>query len=867
MSADVAEVPLCSSDGTAGADTVQGFRICSGTSGACAGKAGTTAPIANNETVQARLYNNGFNNVGAYKLPMYFYGTPPALTAGTVGGVSLNPCLSVGVPVAADLRPGAPVPAWNQTPFTTATGCCATAAQWNVSSSMNASRRTRLSPMTTASAPGKQDAKNMLAALQYGLGGMTKTWGYSPGAWMHGGVSATNTGMWTKSMNGGKAFTVKDPYKNTWTQDTMLWCRMTGDNYDPSKDPYGSINVAGPGSFVASKTYMGAKYGLGNKDKQFKAAQDKCGNCNQGTLHIPVGTDDSGVPNKYKVVVEGNVVATDGAACENPMMQFCSNLPLTTEVMEGPSRYVNGNFPSGSTYGNTTHFGHATGYTNPVGRVGGCFATRDLYGPGKFSVLVHLPPTAPATSSDPLCQPEFPMVDPYTGQYYGVDASRAPSTAVRGGRGYVFSMWTFGYTEAYGVVEPTSSAILNPAGSAQIVSGDNVDIVNATPFNYPAQFGAVTSINSKDGTWSLVPNAGPVEMTDGSSLINEPLLRTPLVSNIMSGDPDDGFYATHNHEIDIEIPSNTSQAQGPGMASVLGLNTANFNTWMTDTDEYSAGVRTLYQQVQATAPPGQFFASVGPDDDENTFHEFSFVWYVDPDEETMAITASSAQLAQLNSKSSSNPIAGDAGCGSFPAQPQSKSYVAFYRDGVEISRTHRFVPRRSGRVIIGLWPAWWGSNYQPLTYNHMYAKIARLDFVPQCDITNTPFPGGALVTNAAQMYDQVFPVPTTLTPKYSSTLIVPGLTNNEIFCGFAQLGNPPPDASSGLQWWVYLLIALAAAIVIVVAVTVPVVLKQKADAQKAAAAANTVQQSSGPGASSTSVLGTQMSSAAGSTVS
>jgi len=60
-------------------------------------------------------------------------------------------------------------------------------------------------------------------------------------------------------------------------------------------------------------------------------------------------------------------------------------------------------------------------------------------------------------------------------------------------------------------------------------------------------------------------------------------------------------------------------------------------------------------------------------------------------------------------------------------------------------------------VVIGLWPAWWGSNYQPLTYNQVYVKIARIEFVPQADITNAPLP--SLVTSGAQTYDEVFPLP------------------------------------------------------------------------------------------------------------
>ena len=406
----------------------------------------------------------------------------------------------------------------------------------------------------------------------------------------------------------------------------------------------------------------------------------------------------------------GQVLYNADAPCSNPYTQECNQGTLTADIMAQPEGIVKG-----------MHGPYQ--YTNPAGRVGGCFTSRDTYGPGKFSVLVNLPPAAIPTAADPLVQPDLAPVDAYTGQY-PVPAESA--NAAFGGRGYVFALWTFSYAESY--VPPAADAVRNmqqPKASGEAP-------------------GATVPTETASG-----PGAGTLGVSQ---------VAFPSVTGLLSGSANDGWYAEHNHEIDIEIPANTGQSADP--LRQLSFNTANFNTWLTDqdVDTYAAGTQTMYQQSQVTAPDGAFFASVGPGETDEDYHEFSYVWYVDPDDEAL------------------------------PPSPTTTpaSYVAFYRDGEELFRSHRYIPRRSGRVVVGLWPAWWGSQRLPLTYNHVYAKIARLEFVPQADSNNAPFPRGALVTNAPQTYDQVFPVPAG-----------GGDLASGISCGYAAIPDPTPQPFPG----------------------------------------------------------------------
>jgi hypothetical protein len=671
--------------------------------------------IPNNEDLATRNYINFYNALSGPNAPQDYK----------------NPCLTQGVPGADGSAP------FNTVGYISASGCCTTPADWKAAKqplprAVN-NRVTRLTPFTTASKVGANDDGNLQAGVPLDLLGMTKVWGVTPhpkNMWTHGGVHADNVGAWWKDVH-GKPFTIRYNGK-AWTQNVVLWCRMTGDTYNPAMDAYGAINPAPNGSFISATGTPQA---------------NPCKGC----------SSDAG----------SGQVFYDGisSGCTDPYTQGCSTrgegAPLTPALLGNPSGTVKG-FADGQSYQ----------YSNPASRVGGCFGTRDMYGPGKYSVLINLPPVAVNNASDPLVVTGYPVVDAKTGEY-PVDP-KTNANARSGGRGYVFSMWSFSYGEAY---------TTNAAGATTAY-----EVAQADP-------ATKIQVRGTDGTL--------VDVTVGTG--ENVTMPMPTTGGLFSGDTDDGYYAMHNHEIDIEIPSNTGQVADAGNGLVAsGLNTANFNTWLTDQDKdsYEAGTTTFYQQAQATAPRGQFFASVGEDETDQHYHEFSYVWFVDPSEASLDVLPAGT------------------------SQTQAKSYVAFYRDGVEIFKAHRFVPRRSGRVIIGMWPAWWGTCHQPMNFNHVYAKIARMEFVPQADITNTLFPGGALVTNAPQMYDQIMPSGLTTTSEIKC-----GFDTNITFrramsiqgtgAGTAPGGGGTTGSKSSFPLWLMIVIAvLGAALVLAIIVAI-----------------------------------------------
>lgn len=736
---DPVSLPLCGKnlDGTPRGfqTTPSGFTMCAGTPGEGMGSsshAPETTQVPNATSNQAAAYYGFYNKYD-----------------------SSNPCIITGVPT------GSPLTFDDaKVPYTSAQGCCSTYDAWvavDQTPADNSARRTRLTPFTTASALGANDAAGLADGLPPDLQALTKSWGTSPSHWMHGGVHAGNVGVWG-TQPGHTPFTVKTPVNGqSWTQDRMLWCRLTGDNYDPDQDPYGTTAPAPPGTVVL-KTSSKLPY--------------PCKGCDTNPLSGQV---------RY--------LPTGNRACVNPYGQICKNTePCTPANMM--KDFATTTLPWDPTTNN--------GYMNPKGRVGGVFASRDMYGPGKFTILANLPPTAVPSSKDPIAVPGFPRVDATTGAY-----PQPAGAGSAGGRGYVFAMWTFWYAEAY--QNPDNKQVSNhiqphAAGAAtlcqpSIPNKDESSFIESSALS-------TTQCGLSDFTSS-------VEVIHESSMSNA-TVTFPDLPGLISGCPDAGILAAHNHEIDIEIPANSFQYAGPAMMDTLTLQTANFNTWLSDTDHYNGNALTMYQQAQATAPPGVFFAAVGPEDDQDTFHEYSFVWHVATPEEEAAKGASA-------------------------------SYVAFYLDGTEVFRCRRFVPRRSGRVLIGLWPAWWGSNYNNLTFNQVYAKIARMEFVPQVDETGNPLPG--MVTTGAQTYDQVFPLPV-------------GSGATEIACGFeapvkreivvvptsvlppapapakapatARVPAPAPAtvASKGWPIWLIIVVAIVAA-GIVAAIVAPVVMEYK----------------------------------------
>jgi len=260
-------------------------------------------------------------------------------------------------------------------------------------------------------------------------------------------------------------------------------------------------------------------------------------------------------------------------------------------------------------------------YSNPQARVGACVATANQFGPGKYSVLARVPKT---------------------------------SWDATGGRGYVFAMWTFAYSENYNDYKSP------PAGYG---FGNNLAMHDSDP---------PTNVNGKT---------------------------PPALPSSQQGSQNDGWFSIINHEIDIEIPANSPQLAGTWQDD-LTWGTMNCNTWLSDIDVYS-GTDPYY--TQAMVSKESFISESGE------FHLYEFEWYVNPD----------------------NP---------------SESKVTWSFDGEEVYSTTRFVPFYAGRLVVGPWPGWWGSNKQSPQFDYVDVDIASISIVPQTNPQVTLAIG--------QMYDQ-----------------------------------------------------------------------------------------------------------------
>lgn len=704
---------------------------------------------------------------------------PSPNAPGNAAATLANPCVAVGVPA----KPSDTTPAWNVVGTTTGMGCCVPPGASSMQPGTPNNRVTRLTAFSTASAPGAPNAANLKGGIPLDLIAISKAWGIKSYAqlqkvvasgnagttyFLHNGTDASNVGLWTGN------FTVK--YKGqTWQQDRMLWCRQTGDNYKPELDPFGGPGAApaGAGTFI-------------NDDPEV-VAQRRIAACK---------TCDAGV-------ITGSTAAAAAAACEpggTPYFQTCDTDHVTADIMNL--------YQEIAALSHTAGTAQSTAPATVQSRCGGCFATRDQYGPGSFAVLANLPPTALLPGSDadgsPLVLPTSPPLYVNALGQYGaakvpnpVPTNTVPTAAnltqgARGGRGYVFALWTFNYTEAY-------PAPNSPAGQ---------------PWPY-GMVGGPAATSAANAAGVTAPGGTQVEAgaagITGTKLMNVDAAAsvdwwaTAGQGTVAAGDSDDGFYTIHNHEIDIEIPANSAQAYTglPGDVGP-GMNTANYNTWLTDIGDYDPGTGALYQQVQSTLPTGQFYAAVGPDDDDDTFHEYKFVWVVDPADAAAAETAANTPDAAASA-----------------ATESAGTYVAFFLDGVEQWRTHRFVPRRSGRVIFGLWPGWWGTNHGPMSFNHVYAKIARVDFVPQVNAEGAW--QASAVTNAPQMYDQLLPTgrdiacgfETPIPPSNRRGIPVPWADGSS-GSAFPASGFPPSKSATSHMppWWVWVLVGVAVVVII-----------------------------------------------------
>jgi hypothetical protein len=242
--------------------------------------------------------------------------------------------------------------------------------------------------------------------------------------------------------------------------------------------------------------------------------------------------------------------------------------------------------------------------------------------------------------------------------------------------GYVFAIWPFHYSEVY----------QNPGGPPSTQQrGTYVNNLNA---DFPCYGQCDTTMKTK---CPQCPTCPSLDETD--------------------------YYDVINHEIDIEIPANVNGSDDPANPSInktasnRGLDTMNFNTWVNDIQDYSMGTGAYYQNLGVRAPSGKTFVST-----DCAWHWYTIEWHVENDDFTQNFVSiyfddpfDPTQVATHNNVK-------------LPSTPQ----------GLPLATTKRFVPTRAGRLNIGPWFGWWGSNPDdPSNYDTMGVGIAHISIAPQ----------------------------------------------------------------------------------------------------------------------------------------
>ena len=355
------------------------------------------------------------------------------------------------------------------------------------------------------------------------------------------------------------------------------------------------------------------------------------------------------------------------------------------------------------------------GNLNANQRVGGVACTKDQYGPGIYNILCYVPPTT----------------DTGTGK-----------SAASKGRGYVFSAWTFHYEEIYigGVKDqgPPNTTVNSQARG---------ELRKQPPQpKFPCY-------NSCDP-----PNAHQVMPSTPCA---------PCKNDVFS---------VINHEIDIEIPTNSNSPAGSlNWDKQMTWDTMNCNTWVQDRNNYDLNTGAYYTQVGKKAKTGTFIST-----DEN-YHWYTIDWYVDNNDYTNNYVA-----FYFDDPFDPTQKAKDPNGDPLPASPQSPKTSLLHS-------TRRFIPTRAGRFNFGAWMAWWGyggkSGGKP-NFDTVKVKMAHLSIIP--------YPASGF--NFPQNYDQLGMV-CDFHPLYSTS--GPGPTPTP----------PGPPGGGGVPssnlWWIILIIVAA----------------------------------------------------------
>ena len=666
--------------------------------------------------------------------------------------------------------------------------------------------------------------------------GVHKIWGWTPKFEM-GGVNAANIYPFQPAnAQGPRTAAAVDGTEPILPGDPMYNChvlrhRLTGD-FAPLVDPnVGRDGGQPPGvpnaldfdsAWVRPKGYEGAD------DATYQADRARCSQCDAGGKtcfsELACKHFDTFDPSK-PIDMDYN---------GKPIKTFYRNPPqLPVDAADGPAKTPSvgaDGKPDALADGVRREYSSAAGGANPRARCGGCSATKQMFGPGRYTARARI------VSTNPQSQRLLDMTDPTNPK----------------GRGFVFAMWTFAYAEVYAIgsdpktdagfvvsdqattsapcwddcscltnkqnfcVKPpegqspdtccdprtardlsvdacstpqaftstqagTAALYKDPSAGqseANLLSPATCDISPPTADPHRAQQvateGGCYLANEDIDCWVGDPNnqqdmsekgncgvtfcsnkpnpRGSTKHGSGDWLNAGPCLKAvntfeggrsqPYAVNAVSKDWQlkiqgrrppfapyttvcSGYkvYTSINSEIDIEIPANSPQLD---WTKYLNFNTMNANTWAFDIDSYQ-GYKPFYSQAMVQALPRRMPAAGGAAGDaagdlpdqptfvDDRYHDYMIDWYVDDD--------------------------------------HSKSYVAFYFDGRLIYSTQRFVPTRSGRLIWGLWPGWWGTGRQRPDFDFGYADLAGLIVEPYTR-ANAP---AVKVRTMPQTYDQVLP--------------------------------------------------------------------------------------------------------------
>jgi hypothetical protein len=310
-------------------------------------------------------------------------------------------------------------------------------------------------------------------------------------------------------------------------------------------------------------------------------------------------------------------------------------------------------------------------------RTGACVVTRDLYGPGYYEATVWIPKT----------------------DWEGLGGSSSGK-----GRGYVFAMWMFQYTESYTADGKTHTYPYNFKPTCQNCTGwgDKKPSCWSEPDMTANPWCPLLGGTCK--TWDEsgpLPTEAPAQCDTG--LRGKKCCTGPAQSDgctTCTGDSDNPALATEGadlvttwgSEIDIEIPSNAPGFTNEKNGNDLGWNTYNCNPWWGDMEQWEGEASAVpYSQEMSKLKTGDFTSEDG------FFHTLGFEWVCPPVEE-------------------------------------GPSVITWFFDGQPVHRTSRYAPNRVGRLVIGPWPASWGGGdgrWMPFETATVY--LADLSIIPYTD--------------------------------------------------------------------------------------------------------------------------------------